>query len=93
LRVLELIRLRGRWQSGAGVGISFIHARAIFRLVKAVVDPIVADLQAERIFDLAAKPLAENRVACVQPSHPAPVLLFELIAANGVRQEVGEIRK
>ena len=63
------------------------------RLVKAVVDPIVADLQAERVFHLAAKPLAENRVACIQSSHPAPVLLFELVAVIGVRQVVSEVRK
>jgi cobalt/nickel transport system permease protein len=55
-----VIRLRGRGQSVPGGGISFVHAHAIFRLEKAVVDPIVADLQAERISHLAAKPLAEN---------------------------------
>ena len=77
----------------AGVDIILVRAHAIFRPEKAVVDPIVAELQAERILHLAAKPLAENRVVCVQPSHPAPVLLFELIALIGVIQVVSEIGK
>jgi hypothetical protein len=55
------------------------------------VDPIVADLQAEGIFHLSAKPMVESRVACVQPSHPAPILLFELITLIGVIQVVSEI--
>ena len=63
--------------------IVFVRAHTIFRPEKAVVDPIVAELHAERVFHLAAEPLAENRVARVQPSHPAPVLLFELVALMG----------
>ena len=62
-------------------------------LVKAVVDPVVANLQAEGVFHPAANPLAEDRVARVQPGHPAPVLLLELIAAVGVGQVVGEVGK
>jgi hypothetical protein len=93
LRVCKAIRLRGRGQGIAGWGISFVHAHAIFRLVKAVVDPIIADLQAERIFHLTAKPFAENRMACVQSGHPAPVVLLELVAANGVCQVVSENQK
>ena len=77
----------------ACVDIVLVRAHAIFRAVKAVVDPIVADLQSERVFHLAAEPLAENRVACVDPSHKAAVLLFELITLNGVIQVVGEIGK
>ena len=77
----------------AGVDIILVRAHTVFRPEKAVVDPIVAELQAERICHLAAKPCAENRVVCVKPRHPAPVLLFELIALNGVIQEVREIRK
>ena len=52
----------------AGDDISLVRAHSIFRPEKAVVDPIVADLQAERVFHLAAKPLAENRVVCVHPA-------------------------
>ena len=63
----------------AGIDIILVRAHPIFRPVKAVVDPIVAHLKAERIFHLAAKPLAENRVVCVQTSHPALVVLFELV--------------
>ena len=74
-------------------GIRLVHAHAIFRLVEAVVDPVVADLQAEGVLHFTAKPLAENRVARVQPGHPALVLLLELVAAIGVRQEVREVGK
>jgi hypothetical protein len=77
----------------AGVAIILVRAHAIFRPVKAVVDPIVADLQSERIFHLAAEPIARNRVVCVQPKHPALVLLFELIALDRVIQVVREIGK
>ena len=107
-RVRKFIQIRGRGQDRcqirignalgdgfviAGVDIILVRAHTIFRPEKAVVDPIVAELQAERIFHLAAKPLAENRVARVKPRHPAPVLLFELIALNRVIQEVSEIGK
>ena len=78
--------------AGGGI-ISFDRAHAIFRLVKAVVDPIVAELQAERICHLAAKPCAEDRVVCVKPTYPAPILLFELIASVVVHQVVSEIGK
>ena len=107
-RVRKFIHIRGRGQDRdqirigialgdgfviAGVAIILVRAHTIFRPVKAVVNPIVADLQAEGVFHLAAKPLAENRVGCVKPSHPAPVLLFELIALYGVIQVVSEIGK
>jgi len=52
----------------AGVDIILVRAHTIFRPVQAVVDPIVADLHAEGILHLAAKPLAENRVVCVSPA-------------------------
>jgi hypothetical protein len=45
--------------------IEFVLAQTIFGLEKAVVDPVVPDLQAECIFHVAAKPSAESRVACV----------------------------
>jgi hypothetical protein len=77
----------------AGVDIILVRAHTIFRPEKAVVDPIVAELQSERGFHLAAKPCAENLVVCVKACHPAPVLLFELIALDGVNQVVREIRK
>src|SRR6516164_6162273 len=44
LRVRKVIFLCNGGQSGAGVGISLIHAHAIFCLEEAVVDPIIADL-------------------------------------------------
>ena len=43
--------------------------------------------------NLAAKPFAENRVTHVYPSHPALVLLFELIAMTGVCQVISEVGK
>ena len=86
LRVSEPIRLRGRGQRIAGDGIGFVHADAILILIKAVVDPVVADLQTESIFHSAASPFTEDCVARVKPGHPALVLLLELVAASGIRQ-------
>jgi len=37
--------------------------------------------------------LTENHVVCVEPAHPARVVLFELVALNGVLQVVSEIGK
>src|SRR5579884_463724 len=68
-----------------------IRTHAILCLIKTVVDPIVADLHSKGICHPSAPPLSKNRVVCVQSSHPAPVLLFELIAFNGIIQVVGEI--
>ncbi len=66
LRVCEVIRLRGRGQCVAGGGIGFVDPNAILRLVKAVVNPVVADLQAERVLYLAAEPSAEDGMAGIQ---------------------------
>ena len=100
LRKFIQIRVRGQNRDLIEVGgyiqivsciVSFARTHAIFRPEKAVVDPIVAELHAERGFRLAAEEVAENRMAYVEPSHPAPVLLFELVALIGVNQVVGEI--
>jgi len=59
LRVRKMIHIRVGREPGVGetvgeeaaieggIRVQFVHARAILRLIKAVVDPIVADLQAE----------------------------------------------
>ncbi len=88
-----MIRFRHGRQNRAGVGIQLVHAHAVFRLVKAVVDPVVAELHAKSVFHVAMKPLAEERVPRVEAGHPAPVLLLELVAAIRVRQEIGKIGK
>ena len=75
----------------AGVGIGFGRAHAIFRTEKAVVDPIVADLKTENILNLAAGPLTEECIVRIEANYPAPVLLFKLIALDGVIQVVSEI--
>ena len=91
LRVREPIRLCCRRESSGGVGIRLVHPRAVLRLEEAVVDPVVANLEAERVFDLAAEPLGKDGLTCVEAGHPAPVLLLKLIASNGVCQVIGEV--
>ena len=81
-------------ERNAGCGIiGFDRAPATFRPVKSVVDPIVAELQAEGVGHLAAKTCAEDRAVCVKPTYPTPILLFELVASVVVYQVVSKIGK
>ena len=60
-------------------------------LEEGVVDPIVAELEAEGVFDAAGEPAAVLPVAGGEAGDPAAVLLLELVAVEGVGEEVGEV--
>jgi hypothetical protein len=57
------------------------------------VDPLVADLQAEGIFDLSTEPLTQKAVMCIEPCDPTPVFLFKLIVARRLREVIDKVRK
>ena len=92
-RVRKAIPLTGRGQGVARAGICFVHAHASFRRVETVVDPVVAELEADGIRHLAPIPLAKDGVVRVEPGHPAPFLLLKLVTASGINQVVSEVRK
>ena len=54
-------------------------------------DPVLTDLQTECVLHLAAEQYPEDGVVGVEPCHPAPVSLVELIAPVRVREEVREV--
>ena len=56
-------------------------------------DSVVADLQPHRALGLGLADAMGKGVARLEAGHPALVGLFELVAPNGIGEEVGEVRE